>query len=344
MNKAFTADDLTNVLKWFEVNKIDYPWSVKDFSKADAYAVWVSEVMLQQTTVSSVLPRYRQWMERFPTLSALSKADLEDVLREWEGLGYYSRAKNLHSAAKELVSRYAGRVPDDATELRSLPGVGEYIAAALSSIAFGNPAPAVDANIRRIIQRFLAAESWDSSLAEGYVETALTVMKTRHAGEVNAAMMQFGQQVCLPRSPRCTECPLELRCRARKRGLENAIPKRQRKELIRKSTDVALLLHEKQVWISRKPSGIVAGLWVFPPVSDIVKPHHWEPGECLDRQIHSYTRYRDELCPRIYRPASSASASPTDRGKWTKIDRLSEYGMPSAYRRIADELSVLRFL
>ena len=241
-----------------------YPWSVDSARPPDPYGVWVSEVMLQQTTVAAVRPRYRRWMERFPTVESLACSSQDDVLREWEGLGYYSRARNLHSAAAEIRTVYAGAMPGDPQGLRALPGVGEYIASAVASIAFGYPVAAVEANGRRVAQRFAAVEDWNQDLEKAFRGVVEDSMERWGPGTVNAAVMQFGQRICPPRGPRCDQCPLSLGCLAHYRGIEETIPRKRRQKVIRKTTDLALLRRRNRVWIEKRQGGIGSGLWGFP--------------------------------------------------------------------------------
>jgi len=332
-----TADAL---LTWFRKNGVAYPWA----DSPDAWGIWVSEVMLQQTAVGAVEPRYRRWMERFPTTQALAAADEQEVLREWEGLGYYNRARNLASAAAEIQNSYGGRIPEEAEELRRLPGVGAYIAAAVSSFAFGKRRVAVDANGRRIAQRLETRESWDRELEAAFITVVEKQMPSENPGEMNAALMQLGQLVCTPRKPSCGDCPLAGICRALLEGVQESIPLRRRQEVIQKKTKLIILLEDGKVLLKKKTDGIGKGLWVFPSETEMDSLEIFrEAVESLPRQIHSYTRYREELLPRIFRrnPGNvhSDSGIPGE-AEFVPIERLQKLPMPTAYRRIVKDLMV----
>ena len=199
------------LLAWYRANRRDLPWRAGEGEPADPYRVWLSEVMLQQTRVETVVRFYERWLERFPTLAALADAPLDDVLKAWEGLGYYSRARNFHSAVREVRARYGGDVPDDPEAFGALPGVGRYTEGAVMSIAFGQAAPIVDGNVRRVFARWTddpdppAASLWAMAarLAPGSAP-----------GELNQALMELGATVCTPRKPRCGVCPARELCQA----------------------------------------------------------------------------------------------------------------------------------
>jgi len=326
------------LLEWFREHGVAYPWA----DSPDAWGIWVSEVMLQQTLVGAVEPRYRRWMERFPSTESLAAADEQEVLREWEGLGYYNRARNLASAAAEVQNSYGGRIPEEAEELRKLPGVGEYIAAAVSSFAFGKRRAAIDANGRRIAQRLEARESWDKELEEAFRNAVEELMPEKNPGEMNAALMQLGQLVCTPRSPDCGSCPLAEHCRARLEGVQESIPRRRRQEVIQKKTKLAILIDGEKILMRKKTDGIGKGLWVFPSESEIGNLEtDWEVTVDLPQQTHSYTRYRELLLPRIFRhkPGKKSSREMIPEGsEFQLIAELGELPMPTAYRRITQEL------
>ncbi len=336
--EGFDKNSAEALLEWFREHGVAYPWA----DSPDAWGIWVSEVMLQQTTVGAVEPRYRRWMERFPTPRALAAAGEQEVLREWEGLGYYNRARNLASAAAEVQNIYGGRIPEEAEELRKLPGVGEYIAAAVSSFAFGKRRAAVDANGRRIAQRLEARESWDKELEASFRTVVEELMPVENPGEMNAALMQLGQLVCTSRSPKCGSCPLAEHCRARIEGVQESIPRRRRQEVVRKKTKLAILIDGEKVLMRKKAGGIGKGLWVFLPEAEIENLENlWDTGQELPRQTHSYTRYREMLLPRIF-SRKSGKKSPREMllegSEFQLIADLGELPMPTAYRRITEEL------
>ena len=204
------------LLAYYDGGHRDLPWR----TTRDPYRIWLSEIMLQQTRVETVEPRYRRFLERFPTVDALAAASAEEVCEEWAGLGYYSRARNLHSAARQVVEEHGGRLPAGATELRRLPGIGRYTAGAISSIAYGLPEPVVDGNVARVLSRLDAVSAPASSAAGSAHLWALagTLARGPRAGDVNQALMELGATVCTPRAPRCESCPLRSGCVARAQG------------------------------------------------------------------------------------------------------------------------------
>ena len=345
MQNSFPSPaDAEILLNWFSKYAVPYPWSAYHSSKpVNAYQIWVSEVMLQQTTVTAVLPRYTQWMNRFPNMQSLAEARQDEVYREWEGLGYYSRARNMHSAARESCEKYGGKLPRDMTDLQSLPGVGRYIAAAIASFAWDERMATVDANIRRIVQRVEAAETWTRSLERGFKTRLESVMPDKNPGRLNATLMQFGQQCCLSRRPLCADCPIHHRCGAMQSGQQENIPVRKRKQIIQKRTELAILCSGQQVWLVQRTSGIGKGLWVFPPIADLRQQDNWIFKDRLETVVHTYTRYRDTLVPYVFGSLDKADSQPTSNGQWVLIQDIDKYPMPTAYRRIAELLPPIRY-
>lgn len=262
-NPKEVADIRSRLLRFFETRRRELPWR----DGAAPYAVLVAEVMSQQTRVETVVPYYRRWMERFPDPGALAAAEQEEVLSLWQGLGYYSRARNLHRAGRELEARYQGRVPSDPEELRSLPGVGPYTAGAVASIAFGVPEPAVDGNVRRVLARLLdRPDPRPGDLAAW----ARRLVDPERPGEFNQALMELGSQVCTPRSPSCGTCPLAEFCGARVAGTTADRPApRRRAAPPHHSRGVAVVALEaegaRRVLMTRRPEdGLLGGMWELP--------------------------------------------------------------------------------
>lgn len=306
------------MLAWVDAGQLrDLPWRAEP---RDPYAVWISEVMLQQTQVATVIPYLQRWLERFPTVEALATADQADVLKAWEGLGYYSRARNLHKAARIIVEQHGGRLPAERRALLALPGIGRYTAGAILSIAFGQRAAVLDGNVRRVLARVydVAGEIGKSStetqlwhLAEGLV----AAVEPRQAGPLNEALMDLGATVCLPQGPRCLLCPLHAACLARQRGTQEERPVRPaRKPLPHFDVTAAVLRRpgqpEQFLIAQRPPEGMLGGLWEFPGG----KRHAGETlADCLRREMqeelgvevevgrpvtsvkHAYTHFRITL-------------------------------------------------
>ena len=210
----FAAEIRRRLLSAYDVGKRDLPWRGEE----DPYRIWVSEVMLQQTRVETVVPYYRAWMDRFPTVEALAEADEDEVLRAWQGFGYYSRARRLREGARVVRERFGGCLPRSSLELRDLPGVGEYTAGAVASIAFGEVVPAVDGNVKRVLARLFDVPT--PSPAE-LRALAADLVDPKRPGDFNQALMELGATVCTPRAPLCGECPLDSICLALERGTVN---------------------------------------------------------------------------------------------------------------------------
>jgi A/G-specific adenine glycosylase len=253
----------TALLDFFDSGARDLPWRRAD---ADPYAVWISEVMSQQTRIETVVPYYERWMRRFPDVRTLAEAPLDDVLKTWEGLGYYTRARNLHAAAALVREQFAGQLPGSAEQLRKLPGIGDYTAGAVASIAFGEDVPAVDGNVRRVLTR-LYDEAAPSSV--WLRRTAAALVPPDRPGDFNQALMELGATICTPRSPRCSRCPVSAHCAARAAGtqLHRPRPRPTRAVPVFDIATAILRRADGRVLIERRPdSGLLAGLWQLPGV------------------------------------------------------------------------------
>jgi A/G-specific adenine glycosylase len=270
---ASTAPEPTEVARrvvaHFRSVRRDLPWR----RSRDPYAIWISEIMLQQTRVAAVVPYFERWMARFPTIAALAAAPLDDVLAAWAGLGYYSRARNLHRCARELVERHAGALPPSAAALRALPGIGRYTAGAIASIAFGQPEPLVDGNVARVLARVYAIDDDIKSSAATRLlwRLASQMVPPSAPGDFNQGLMELGATVCTPLSPACLLCPLAALCRARAQGRERELPRMPG----RRRPDELPLIDARALWIERRgklllarrtPEGLYGGLWELPQV------------------------------------------------------------------------------
>jgi A/G-specific adenine glycosylase len=271
------------LLEWYDRSARRLPWR----GNPDPYAVWVSEIMLQQTRVETVIPYFTRWMEHFPSVASLASASLHDVLRFWEGLGYYSRARNLHRAARIIVDDLQGTIPADRAALEKLPGIGKYTAGAIASMAFGKNEAALDGNIRRIIARIfdVALPARSPEGEKKMWELARQILPSWRAGDFNQALMDLGASICLPHHPTCLICPLTEVCLAYHRGVQEERPVLQEKPPIPHLTVTAAIIHrDGQVLIAHRPAAVLlGGMWEFPGGK-------LESGEslenCLAREIH----------------------------------------------------------
>ncbi len=347
------------LLTWYEKHKRDLPWR----KSLDPYAVWVSEMMLQQTQVATVIPYFERWMKRFPDVGALARANEGDVLHAWQGLGYYSRARNLRRAAQEMVQRHAGRVPEEVAELRALPGIGPYSAGAIASIAYGRAEPLVDGNVIRVLARLFArrgdpnraplkTELWE--LASSLVRS---LPRGAAPGDFNQALMELGATVCTPRGARCEVCPLAAHCFAKRQDLVETLPELPKRE---KPTPVhmvaAIAARGARVLVTKLGADAPrwAGMWLFPTTE--VEPHETaeaavtrvlvssvglrgKPTGILCVVRHSVTRFRITLdAYRTTRPSGTAEARSVAAVAWHEPQDLAALAMPKAHRAIAERL------
>lgn len=254
----------TALLKWFKQSRRDLPWR----QSSDPYRIWLSEIMLQQTRVETVIPYYERFLAAFPTVKRLAVAKLDDVLRLWAGLGYYSRARNLHAAANALANEHRGRFPTSAAILATLPGVGRYTAAAVASIAFDERAAVLDGNVKRVLARLLAIRESidDRRTVDRLWNEAEAFVDATSPGDFNQAMMELGATVCSPRSPRCDECPIRTHCAAARLGLADDLPlksKRAEPPVVH-AVAAAIRRNGKLLVVQRPLRGLLGGMWMLP--------------------------------------------------------------------------------
>ncbi|MEZ4768631.1 MAG: A/G-specific adenine glycosylase [Caldilineales bacterium] len=346
------------LLVWSDAGNLrDLPWRAEP---REPYAVWVSEIMLQQTQVATVIPYYERWMQRFPTVEALAAADQSEVLKAWEGLGYYSRARNLHKAARRVVAEHGGRLPVDRKALLALPGIGRYTAGAILSIAFGQRAALLDGNVKRVLARLYdidadvgrsATETRLWHLAEALVEA----VEPHMAGPLNEALMELGATVCMPQSPRCVACPLHALCLARQRGTQEERPvKAPRKPLPHFDVTAAVLqrpgYHDQFLIAQRPADGMLGGLWEFPGG----KVHDGETlPQCLQREMveelgvqvaigdpvtsvrHAYTHFKITLHAfRCRLLAGQPQCIGVADWRWVTLDDLDSYAFAVTDQKI----------
>ena len=260
----------SSLLDWYSRHKRDLPWR----DHPDPYAVWISEIMLQQTTVAAVIPFFTRWMQRFPTVTALAAAPVDDVLIHWAGLGYYARARNLHKSAGIITQSFSGQLPQSLEELKSLPGIGDYTAAAIASIAYGADVPAIDANITRVVSRLGAIPGdpiRETASKRAVNELAMRLVPAGKASEFNQAMMDLGSSLCLSDKTSCLVCPLQPCCMASHLGTPTAFPAIVRKEKTEGQRDISVAITDDlgKLLLMQRPASdpLWGGLWEMPRVS-----------------------------------------------------------------------------
>lgn len=335
----------TRLLKWYRKTARDLPWR----RTKDPYKIWVSEIMLQQTQVETVIPYYERWLKRFPTLERLTKAKVSDVLKYWAGLGYYRRARMLHQAACEIREKYRWQIPQTPEELMKLPGIGRYTAGAIASIAFGVKTPVLDGNVIRVLTRFYAISEDISSgqTLEKLWEIAESLVPLKNPGDFNQALMELGATVCTPDLPRCLICPVSDFCKAFKRTRQTAFPVNGRKEKIEKKHATALVLRNNgKVLIQKQPeTARWGGLWTFP---------HWENRKAMIQNLgtdtknlkhrltihHGFTKYHIRLDVYQWKCSSRSAggAEVFENIRWVKIKDLGKFAFPSPHQKIVKEL------
>jgi A/G-specific adenine glycosylase len=318
---------------FFEHNQRDMPWR----NDREPYRIWVSEVMLQQTRSETVRSYYERWLQRFPDLKALADASLDDVLKVWEGLGYYSRARNLHRAALVICERHDGRIPNQLAELRALPGIGDYTAGAIVSIAFGQPAPAVDGNVKRVLCRLLDKPVLTM---RQFQDTAAGLVSGSRPGDFNQAFMELGSTICTPRSPKCDRCPVSEFCRSRVNGTQLERPATKPGSPLPLRVFQTVLLRDRAGRVllrQRDANGLLAGLWEFPTAEQLTD----FPVDVLDQiasVAHTFSHFRARYDVYRARLRGKAKAPQGAALRWVEPDDLANYALPRAQRRIAGYL------
>ena len=345
----------TDLLLWFEKEGRNLPWREVD----DPYAIWVAEVMLQQTRVETVIPYYVRWLDKFPTLEQLASAETDDVLRLWEGLGYYRRAHNLHRAARIICEKYRGMMPQEPAELKALPGIGRYTAAAIASIAFGKRVVAIDGNLRRVISRII---NYDLDATTASAERQFQTWASRHipesyASAFNQALMDLGATICISKNPTCSKCPISSYCESFVLGIQNQRPvKRRKPEIPHYVVSAGILRRDGKVLIGRRPVGkLLGGLWEFPGGKclqdeslDDCLVREWqeelnmliEPGGMVGVFHHAYTHFKVTVHAIECSAADDVpNANVHSEIRWVDPDCLGEFPMGKVDRAIASLIS-----
>ncbi|MCH8126426.1 A/G-specific adenine glycosylase [candidate division KSB1 bacterium] len=346
-----------SLLRWFTNNKRELPWR----DSKSPYKIWLSEIMLQQTRVDTVIPYYQKFLKKYPTIASLAKADLQGVLKTWEGLGYYSRIRNMRKAAKIIIEKYDGNFPDEYSQILKLPGIGPYTAGAICSIMFDQPRPVVDGNVIRVLARYFGIET-DATTTDGkneFWQVAEKLIPTKQPGAFNEALMELGALICTPKKPDCEFCPVRSDCVAKKSNRQEELPIRKKK-LPTPHYDIgAGLIWKNDLLLitKRKEKGLLGGFWEFPGGKQ-------ELGEnistCVKREIeeelgiqvdvedsfaiikHAYTHFRITL--QIYNckwTAGEPVCKECVDFRWVRLNELDNFPFPRANKKVVERLQEL---
>ena len=346
----FTDQDINTLrrtmLEWYDRHHRTLPWRSEPGDLPNPYHVWLSEIMLQQTTVITVGPYFAAFLARWPTVTDLANADLDEVLHAWQGLGYYARARNLHKCAKVVADAYAGQFPDTEDGLLKLPGIGPYTAAAVSAIAFNRPSSPVDGNIERVISRLFALETPLPDVKPEIKEKTATLTPPDRPGDYAQALMDLGATICTPRNPACGICPWQAFCEGRKTGIAPDLPKKRKKPAKPTRVGYAFWIQrdDGQILIRRRPeTGLLGGLYEVPG-------SEWRAIEAPDaimrdeaplktdwRELggtvgHTFTHFHLDITILATRFNNDAAIEP--KGIWTTIDGLADFALPTVMKKV----------
>ena len=357
MHRSLYKEFQNQLLRWYRQQARRLPWRATD----DPYAIWVSEVMLQQTQVKTVLLYFDKFIQRFPDVRALARADLTDVLKLWEGMGYYARARNLHRAAGIVVTEHNARIPSTRRQFQKLPGVGDYIAAAVLSIAFNQVEPVIDGNVKRVLARLFEIDAPVNRSASyrRFHQIATELIPSKHPGDFNQAMMELGALVCTPANPRCPECPANRMCRANAHHSVDRFPRKIKPRPVPQiPMAIGVVFRNDRVLITRRPpKGLLGGLWEFPGGEVNAK----EPPETacvriikqttnlsvtvdsfLTKISHAYTHFKIKadvfIC--THQRGSVILQHAIDH-RWIGLDALDDYPFPKANHKFFKPLKAM---
>jgi A/G-specific adenine glycosylase len=336
-----------DLLGWYDRHARVLPWRARRGEQADPYRVWLSEIMLQQTTVKAVAPYYVRFLSRWPTVGALAAASLDDVLRVWAGLGYYARARNLHACAKVVVERHGGQFPNDVNALRALPGIGDYTAGAVAAIAFDLPAVPVDGNVERVVSRLFAVEYELPAAKPAIKQLAASLLPARRAGDFAQALMDLGATICSPKRPACALCPWDDSCRASERGDQETFPRKapKREGELRRGAAFVVFRSDGRVLLRRRPDkGLLAAMMEVPGSDwthdfDITNALRSAPRlahvkwQRLPGVVrHVFTHFPLELVVFVTQVPRATAAPKVAR--WVKLGDLPNEALPNVMRKV----------
>jgi A/G-specific adenine glycosylase len=341
---AGTARPADSLLRWYDVHRRDLPWRAKPGEAPDPYRVWVSEIMLQQTTVSAAAGYFERFIRRWPDVAALAYAKLDEVLGMWAGLGYYARARNLHRGACAVVEQFGGIIPQNSVELIRLPGIGLYTANAIAAIAFGERVAAIDTNAERVLARLVAFDEVLPDARARLNRIAAGLVPAARPGDFAQALMDLGSTICLPRQARCGECPLAKSCRARALDMTGGVPRKKSKSPRKTARAVAFVAVDSvgAVYLVRRPQDGLFGGMMQPPLTALGRKFSGRDealcaapfsGEWIGKRgVIRHTLTHLELEIRIY--VARFTARPNGEGSWILPSEFSSAALPTAMRKI----------
>jgi A/G-specific adenine glycosylase len=362
--RADIARIAAQLLGWFAANARDLPWR----RTHDAYAIWVSEIMLQQTQVKTVIPFWQRWMQKLPTVQSLARARVQTLYKLWEGLGYYRRVRNMQKAARLILREHSGEFPSDYDQVLALPGIGRYTAGAICSIAFNQPKPILDGNVTRVLTRLFGIRGdpkekainallWEN--AQVLVQAAAippaqsrSARCARSCSLLNQALMELGALVCTPKQPKCGSCPVRRYCVAARHRLTELLPQlKSRPASTRRSFIAFVLSHQDRFLVRQRPPNVVNGdLWEFPNVEQNGAATNWPRAQCrrlggdpaslrpLCHIEHSITRFRISLQALRGETGQPPRPRPQTEGQWLKLSHLDRLPFSSAHKQILNAL------
>ncbi len=339
------------IVNWYNFNKRDLPFRLTK----NPYKIWLSEVMLQQTKVNTVVPYYEKWIKHFPTLKSVALANFDDLLKLWEGLGYYNRCKNFHKATKIVLKHYDGMIPNTFEQFISLPGVGDYTAGAVLSIAFQKTFPAIDGNVVRVLSRLLGIKNLTKRNLRRIKNTVISAIPPKNPGDFNQGLMELGATICLPKNPKCAGCPIISNCKAYERKKENIYPILQKKGKNPHISVVAGIIWRKKTFYiqKRKMNSMLGGLWEFPGGKvkngetlqnalkrELIEECGFEPKiiKEIDPIKHSYSHFSITFhC--FYCIENKTLLLPRKASAWITVDEIKLYSFPKANHKLFKLLS-----
>ncbi len=346
--KEASTPDPADLLAWYDRHRRVLPWRARRGKRPDPYRVWLSEIMLQQTTVKTVAPYYARFLQRWPTVTALAESDLEDVLRAWAGLGYYARARNLHTCARAVTERHGGIFPRSVEQLRALPGIGDYTAAAVAAIAFDAATVPVDGNVERVVTRLFAVEDELPRAKPIIKRLAVSLLPQHRAGDFAQALMDLGATICTPKRPACSLCPWSDACTARARGDQRVFPRKapKRERSLRRGAAFVALRADEHVLLRKRPEkGLLASMTEVPgsewtPDFDVARALAAAPrlgAKLRWRKLagvvtHVFTHFPLELAVFVARLPRSTPAP--DGTRWVAIAELAGEALPNVMRKV----------